>query len=66
MSTAFYQAHGIPVCPDGDKLRSDEEGVFCIVDGDRVAATLVNGVVHLEPVPEKPASKSKAVKDADG
>jgi hypothetical protein len=55
MSTAFYEGHGILVCPDGDKLRSDEEGLFCVVDGDRVAAAVVNGVVTLQP----PAPKSK-------
>jgi hypothetical protein len=54
MSTGFYEGHDILTCPDGDKLRSDDEGTFCMVDGDRVPAVVINGAVTL-----KPAAKSK-------
>lgn len=37
------------ICPNGDKLRSDHLGFFCIVDGQRVPATLTSdGTVCLE------------------
>lgn len=58
--SSFYESHGIPVCPDGDKLRSDEEGLFCMIEGDRAAAKLVNGAVVIEAA--KP-SKAKSSKD---
>jgi hypothetical protein len=34
--TSFYQANGILQCPNGDKVRSDEAGLFCLIDGKRV------------------------------
>jgi hypothetical protein len=66
--TTFYQKHGILTCPNGDQLRSDDEGLFCLIDGDRVSATVVNGAVVLpkpaaDPKPAvdpKPAAKPKA------
>ncbi|HEY9631027.1 MAG TPA: hypothetical protein V6C84_27370 [Coleofasciculaceae cyanobacterium] len=63
--TAYYEAHGHLTCPNGDKLRSDAEGLFCWVEGDRQAAKVVNGRVELIPVPKakKPAEDKK---DANG
>jgi hypothetical protein len=48
--TAFYESNDVLVCPNGDKLRSDDEGTFCWLEGDRVPAAVVNGVVVLQPV----------------
>jgi hypothetical protein len=62
MSTAFYEAHDIPTCPDGDKLRSDEHGLFCLVEGERIAAKLVNGAVVLA---ERPIADAKAKKPGE-
>ncbi|NJN87070.1 MAG: hypothetical protein HC881_13220 [Leptolyngbyaceae cyanobacterium SL_7_1] len=45
--TAFYEANDVLTCPNGDKLRSDDEGVFCLVEGERIAAEVVNGRVKL-------------------
>lgn len=57
-STSYYQAHGHLVCSNGDKLRSDAEGVFCLVDGDRAPARVVNGQVELIPVSVPKAKKA--------
>lgn len=56
--TAFYESNDALVCPNGDKLRSDDEGTFCWIEGDpsgngkaaRVPAVVVNGAVVLQPV----------------
>lgn len=34
--TEFYRSQGILLCPNGDQVRSDEEGLFCWLDGKRV------------------------------
>ena len=63
--TAYYEVHGIPTCPNGDKLRTDEQGLFCLVEGQRTAIEVVNGVVQL--IVPKPVEKSgKGAKSADG
>jgi hypothetical protein len=61
MSTEFYENHDIPTCPDGDKLRSDAEGLFCMVEGERIAASLINGAVVLM---ERPVIAAKSKKPA--
>lgn len=65
--TAYYQAHDHLVCPNGDKLRSDAEGLFCWIEGERVPAEIINGIVVPRSilVEDKPAAKGK-VKDANG
>ncbi|MBD2465722.1 hypothetical protein H6G89_32560 [Oscillatoria sp. FACHB-1407] len=52
--TAYYEAHNIPTCPNGDKVRSDEEGLFCWVEGARVPALVTGGQVVLQPVSTVP------------
>ena len=34
--THIYQEAGTLICPNGDKVRSDDDGLFCIIDGERV------------------------------
>ena len=57
--TEYYETHEILTCPNGDKLRSDVDGIFCWMDGDRIPAKIVNGVVELLPV-EKAAEAQPA------
>jgi hypothetical protein len=69
--TSFYERNNILTCPNGDQLRSDDEGTFCWIEGDRVPAVVVNGVVVLQ-VEEKPkstkvkAGKVEGATDANG
>jgi len=74
--TAVYETNGYLICPNGDKLRSDAEGLFCWIEGDtssgragqRVPATVVNGQVQLLPAAAPaaaPAAKSKKAEVAD-
>jgi hypothetical protein len=72
--TAFYQDNGALTCPNGDKVRSDEEGLFCWLEGQRVPYPVVELPVPAAPVPvpadaftvpdagliHKPSSKKKA------
>jgi len=46
--SSFYEKHDIATCPDGDKVRSDGDGLFCIVDAARVPARVVNGQTFLD------------------
>ena len=47
-SSAFYGTAGIRQCPNGDKLRSGEDGLFCLVDGSAVPAEItLDGSVKL-------------------
>ena len=46
-SSAFYGTAGIRQCPNGDKLRSGEDGLFCLVDGIAVPAGIKDGSVKL-------------------
>lgn len=71
---SFYEKHDIAVCPDGDKVRSDDDGLFCIVAAVRVPARVVNGQTVLDfpvvpvvvpPVAAAGASKSKKKGEPD-
>lgn len=58
--TQSYEESGLPICPNGDQVRSDEAGLFCWMEGERVSAEIVNGKVRLlevEPLPEKKTTK---------
>jgi hypothetical protein len=79
--TAYHEANDYLTCPNGDKARSDEEGLFCWIDSERIPAVSFNGQIVLQPViapvvvvevPVDPAStktatptKSKAKVEAD-
>lgn len=60
--TESYIESGLPVCPNGDQIRSDEQGLFCWIEGERVSAEIVNGKVRLfeAVVAEKKTTKSKS------
>lgn len=58
-STDYYNAHGHLVCPNGDKLRSDDQGLFCWMEGQRIPAEVINGVVTVKIVIKDGASKDK-------
>jgi hypothetical protein len=62
-SNDFYEAHGILTCPNGDKMRSDAEGMFCVVEGERVPSQIINGVVTLQAKP-KAIAKGKKEEEA--
>lgn len=56
--TAYYEAHDIPTCPNGDKVRSDEEGLFCWIEGARVPYPIAAApVVTIQPVVVTPPSE---------
>lgn len=52
-ATDFHQSMGIPLCPNGDQVRSDDEGLFCWLDGERVSYPIA-------PEPVKRALSKKA------
>lgn len=63
--TSFYVANGILTCPNGDKVRSDDQGLFCLVDGARVPYPIA---IALPPVPttkKKSARTAQADLDRD-
>jgi hypothetical protein len=39
--TAFHQANNVLTCPNGDKVRSDDEGLFCWLEGQRIPYPVV-------------------------
>lgn len=58
--TEAYVESGLPICPNGDQVRSDELGLFCWIESQRIDAEIVNGKVRLlEPEPELPEKKAK-------
>jgi hypothetical protein len=59
--TESYAESGLPICPNGDQVRSDESGLFCWMDGERVDAEIVNGKVRVfeTVLAEKKTTKSK-------
>lgn len=68
--TQAYEESGLPICPNGDQVRSDEAGLFCWIEGERVSAEIVNGRVRLleveELVIEKKITKKKEGGGSDG
>lgn len=56
--TEAYEESGLPICPNGDQVRSDGLGLFCWIDGERAPVELVNGKVRLL-LPDDKKSKSK-------
>lgn len=55
--TSYYEENNYLVCPNGDKVRSDAEGLFCWIDGARVPAIAgVGGVITLQQIVEPVAA----------
>jgi hypothetical protein len=57
-TTDFYQQTGMKICPNGDQVRSDDQGLFCMIGGDRVPYPIVEPEPEPEPEP-KGRSKKK-------
>jgi hypothetical protein len=64
-TTDFYHQQGIPVCPNGDQVRSDEWGLFCWLGGERVPYPIVEPDPEPEPEPEPEPVKPRARKKSD-
>lgn len=57
--TAHYEANDHLICPNGDKVRSDDEGLFCWLEGARVPYPIAPApVVMIQPVVVTSSSES--------